>query len=198
MDRINYRESAGAGLIARPRAADTFNPKGVWDIQHFRRDKLLERFLSPNTIMTEGKNHVLDVAFGAATQLTQWYIGLVDNAGFTAIAAADTYAGINDTNGWSSFESYTDPGNGDSATTRPAWTEDAASSGSITNSSVVSFDITASATVRGIFLVAGTNAQTKGDSTNTGNVMWCATDFSGGNRVVANTDTLKVSYTLNT
>jgi len=198
MDRIRYRESAGAGLIARPCAADIFNPKGVWDVWHYRKGKLLERFQSPNTIMTEGKNHALDVVFHAVSANSTWYIGLVDNSGFTAISASDTYAGINDTNGWSSFTSYTDPGNGNSATTRPAWTEGAASGGSITNGTVVSFDITASGTVRGIFLVAGTNAQTKNDSTNTGNVMWCATDFAGGNRTVANTDTLKVTYTLNT
>lgn len=178
--------------------SDVLEPKGIFTIKHYRDGKLLEEFESPNTITNEGKNKLLNVMFNGQTQLTTWYLGLVDNASFTAIAATDTYDGIDAANGWGEFASYTDPGNSDSAVTRPQWTEGAASSQSITNGTVVSFDITGSGTVKGLFLVGGTNSQTKSDSTASGNFLWCATTFTGGDRTVASSDVLSVTYTVNT
>ena len=170
---------------------------GFWSLEHLRKGKVIHRQAAWNLITNEGKNKLLGVMFNAATQLTPWYIGLIDNAAYSTVAATDTYDGINDTNGWDEFASYTDPGNGDSAVTRPEWTEDAPASQSITNSSVVTFDITGPGTVKGLFLVAGTNAQTKSDSTASGNFLWCATLFTGGDRIVAISDALKVTYTAN-
>lgn len=200
-DKMRAREagSASCTLEQKPHAIDNADGLGgVFNFEHWRGGKCIykEEF-NPNLIVNEGKNKLLGVMFVSETQLTTWFIGLIDNSGFSSIAVGDDYDGINDTNGWSEFASYTDPANGDSATTRPAWTPGTPSSQSVTNGTVVSFDITGAGTVKGIFLAAGTNAQTKSDSTASGNFLWCATTFTGGDRIVANLDVLKISYTVN-
>lgn len=197
-DNLEGRDTGASCMLEqKPQATDNQPLGGKFHLEHWRDGELLYKEEITNTIVNEGKNKLLNVMFNAQTQLTVWYLGLIDNAGFTSIAVGDDYDGINDTNGWAEFASYTDPANADSATTRPQWTEGAASGQSITNGTVVSFDITGSGTVKGIFLAGGTNAQTKSDSTASGNFLWCATTFTGGDRVVANLDTLKVTYTVN-
>ena len=90
-----------------------------------------------NLIVTEGLNHILDVTFHADTQVTTWYIGL---KGSGTPAAGDTMASHAT---WSEITDYS----GD----RKEWTEGAASSGSMTNSSSVDFSITGTATIAGAF-----------------------------------------------
>ncbi len=196
-DKARQAQGATASLEQKPAAEDAQPLRGEFHLEHWRDGKLIHSEPVPNTITNEGKNSLLNIMFNGATQISTWYIGLVDNASFSAIAATDTYDGIDAANGWGEFASYTDPANSDSAVTRPEWTEGAASSQSITNGTVVSFDITGSGTVKGLFLAGGTNAQTKSDSTASGNTLWAATLFTGGDRSVANADTLKVTYTVN-
>jgi hypothetical protein len=173
------------------------NLRGEFYIEHWREGKLLRKEKFHNGIVNEGKNFLLDVMFHGTTAIATWYIGLISGSGYTALASDDTYDDIDQAgNGWDEFASYTDPGNSDSAVTRPAWTEGAASGQSITNGTVVSFDITGSGTVKGLFLAGGTNAQTKSDHTASGNVLWATALFSGGDVTVANTDTIKVTYTV--
>jgi len=50
--------------------------KGVYDV--------------PNGIVDEGLNHILDTEFHGSSQIGTWYIGLVDNSGFTAFSSDDT------------------------------------------------------------------------------------------------------------
>lgn len=177
---------------------EQFNPQGVFHVRHIRDGKVIAEFDQPNVITTQGKNHLLNVVFNAATPITAWFIGLIDSTGYTAVAATDTYDGINDTNGWDEDQDYTDDANTDSDTTRPAWIEDAASAGAITGSSPSVFNIDTNGTIKGLFLAGGPNAQTKGDSTASTNVLWCATLFTAGDRAVLNGDTLEVTYTIST
>lgn len=132
-----------------------------------------------NAATTAGLNYLLDAAFRAQTAVTTWYVGLIDNTGFTALAAADTMASHG---GWSEFTSY-------SQTARPSWTiSNAAASGSLSSSSATSFTISADGTIRGMFL---TSSSTKSGATGT---LWAtATEASG--RAVANGQTLEVFYT---
>jgi len=199
-DKMRAREagSASCSLEQSPQAEDHAKElTGTYTLEHWRNGVCIHRETSTNLIVNEGKNKLLGVMFVAETQLTTWFIGLIDNAGFASIAVGDDYDGINDTNGWSEFAAYTDPANADSAVTRPAWTPGTPASQSVTNGTVVSFDITGAGTVKGILLAAGTNAQTKSDSTAAGNFLWCATTFTGGDRIVANLDVLKVTYSVN-
>lgn len=132
-----------------------------------------------NAAVTAGLNYLLDAGFRAQTAVTTWYIGLIDNTGFSALAAADTMASHA---GWSEFTSY-------SQTARPSWTiSNAAASGSLASSSATSFTISADGTIRGMFL---TSLSTKSGATGT---LWATATESAG-RAVANLQTLEVFYT---
>lgn len=173
------------------------NMTGKFIVRHRRRGRLLNEFLIPNTIVNEGKNHILNVQFNGITQITTWYLGLIDNANFTAIAATDNYDNINQAgNGWDEFTAYTDRNNAASAVTRPVWPEDAAASQAITNTTLAIYDFTGSGTVKGLFVAGGTNAATKGDHTaGTGHILWAATPFAA-NVDVNNGDDLSVTYSV--
>lgn len=200
MNQLNLNQEAGVQLVRKavgPRPVSNFDPRGRFKVEHVRDGKVIGTYDFPNGITNEGKNFLFNVMFHGDTAYATWYIGLIDNSGYTALASGDIYDNIDQAgNGWDEFKSYTDAGNADSTTTRPAWTEDAASGQSITNSTVVIFDITGSGTVKGVFLCGGANAQTKGDHTASGNALWATALFSGGDVAVVNADQLKVTYTV--
>lgn len=172
---------------------------GRYVVEHLRGGKKIAEYELKNGIVNEGLNSILGVYFFAATPFATWYLGLIDNSGFTTLASDDIYDDINQAgNQWDEFDDYTDANNGNSAVTRPEWPTDAPSGESITNSTQAIYDITATGTVKGIFAVAGTNAATKGDHTSgTAHVLWSTALFSGGNVSVVNGDQLKVTYTVN-
>ena len=126
-----------------------------------------------NLITTVGLNHILDTQFHAGTQVTTWYIGL---KGAGTPAAADTMASHSS---WAELTGYS--GN------RKEWTEGAASSGSMTNSSSVDFSITGTATVAGAFLNTA--------ATGTAGVLYGVVDFSSSRAVISG-DTLQVTVTV--
>lgn len=199
MDFLNVAQSAGCQVVRREQSIvpATLNLKGHFNVELWRGGKRIDARSFKNGITNEGKNKLLNVMFNNQAQIASWFIGLIDNSGYSALASDDTYDDIDQAgNGWDEFANYTDPGNADSTTTRPAWTEGAASAQSITNASPVVFDITGSGTVKGIFIAGGTNAQTKSDHTASGNFLWSTALFSGGDVVVANSDQIKVTYTV--
>jgi hypothetical protein len=200
MNQLSIEQAAGVEIV---RGANRINTeklplRGRFVVEHIRNGKVIGTHDFPNGITNEGKNFLLDVMFHAQAAISTWYLGLIDNAGFSALAAGDIYDNIDQAgNGWDEFKLYTDAANASSTTTRPTWTEGAASGQSITNSSVVVFDITGSGTVKGVFLAGGTNAQTKGDHTaGTAHKLWATATFTGGDVAVLNGDQLKVTYTV--
>lgn len=130
-----------------------------------------------NAATTAGLNHILDVGFNAGSQITTWYIGLINGSGFSAVAAADTPASHT---GWTEFTDFS--GN------RKAWSPGTISGGSLPTGTASSFVMTSSGSVRGIFIVS---VATKEDTTGT---LW-ATAIESSNRSVANGQTLQVFYT---
>lgn len=179
MSFFNIKQKLGAFIERFRPLGNHFKPKGKFKIEILDKDgkvKFMEEF--PNDITTQGKNSILDVQFHAATQITTWYIGLVDNSGWTAFAAADTLASHA---GWNEFTTYT--GN------RKEWTEGAPSSGSITNATSVDFAITGSGTLKGVFIASV--------ATGTSGTLWSTAAFSSTVPVI-NGDTLKITYTINT
>lgn len=199
-DHISLKQAAGVQLT---RAADKSPAsllnglRGRFQVEHTRGGKVIGKYDFPNGITNEGKNFLLNVMFHATSAYSTWFLGLIDNSGYTALAAGDIYDNIDQAgNGWDEFKSYTDDANADSTTTRPEWTEGAASGQAITNGTVVIFNITGTGTVKGVFLCGGANAQTKGDHTASGNVLWATALFSGGDVLVENGDELKVTYTV--
>jgi len=126
-----------------------------------------------NLITTEGLNHILDSTFHASTQVTTWYIGL---KGSGIPAAGDTLASHSS---WSEITDYSG--------SRPAWTEGAASSGSMTNSSSVDFSITGTATIAGAFLASAASGTT--------GTLYGVVDFASSRSVLSG-DTLQVTVTV--
>jgi hypothetical protein len=192
------KHGANAQLVRKaPQTESALAPGGRFRVEHWRKGKRINEYHFPNGITNEGKNKLLNVMFDAATQITTWNLGLIDNANYSALAAGDTYDNINQAgNGWDEFTTYTDPANADSSTSRPTWNPAAAASQSISNSSVVVFDITGTGTVKGLFAVGGGAASnTKGDHANDG-TLWATALFSTGDVAVENGDQLKVTYTV--
>ena len=161
-----------------------FKPKGRFQVEHYNKEgKLIGTYDLPNGITNVGKDLILDVMFndGVAVANNSWFIGLIDLSGFTALAPADTMASHA---GWNEFTTY-------SEANRVAWGSGAAASQSTTNSSPATFNITGSATVKGIFVNSN---NTKSGSTGT---LWSTALFAA-DVPVTNGDQLKVTYTVST
>jgi hypothetical protein len=157
-----------------------FRPQGYFLIEHRNKaGKLIGIYRVPNGIVDVGMNHILETEFHAGSQSSTWYIGLVDNAGWTAFSNSDT---MSSHSGWSESTAY-------SQGTRPQWTAGTASSRQITNASTVDFSINASATLKGIFVV---DNSTKGGTSGT---LWATAAFSS-TVSVGSGDTLKITYTV--
>lgn len=135
-----------------------------------------------NLVTTVGKNKILDEALAGTTYTATWFIGLVDNAGFTGYAAGDTMASHT---GWAESTAYTETVRQDLDGNM-----NAASGGAKTTTTDRSFSINASATLDGCFVCSDS---TKGG---TAGVLLSAGAFSTGDKTVGNGDTLNVSYTL--
>ena len=154
---------------------------------------------APNTVCTEGKNLALDTFLaGAAYTVVGPFLGLISSTSWSATAATDIAAQINGTNAWKEAghsarpPEWTTPAADARATTNAGWASAAAGSKAL--SAAKAFSISTSGTVKGAFLVYGTGAVATNADTN-GKLM-SAGVFSGGDKVVANLDTLNVSYSL--
>lgn len=154
--------------------------KGQFKVEHFDKDgNLVGVHDFPNGIVDAGIHHALDTVFDGGTPITTWYIGLINNAGYSALSNADTMASHS---GWAEATGY-------SEATRPAWTPGAATGRAITNGTPVDFTINASQTIRGIFI---TSNNTKSGTSGT---LWSTALFAS-NATVVNGDVLKITYTV--
>lgn len=147
-----------------------------------RHGRLKARRHAKNGVTTVGLDHILNVIFRGTTPITTWYIGLVNNAAWTAFALGDTSASHA---GWAEVDGG-DLGNA----TRPAWSPGAPSSSAITNASTANFTMqpAGSLTVKGLFLIS---VATIGGTTGT---LFSTASFTGGTQDVDNGDVLKVTY----
>ena len=154
---------------------------GFWRCEHYRGGKLLGVHTAKNDITTVGKNKLLDCMFNAATQVAaaNWCGSLINNAAFTGYNIADTMAAHS---GWTEWTSY-------SQTTRVAWTQGAAASAAITNSSPMVFDINGTGTIRGLFV---TSDNVKGGTTGT---LWSGASYTNTVDVIPG-DQIRSTYSL--
>lgn len=147
---------------------DHMPPQLLWEVE------------VPNLVTTAGLNKLLDATLVTGLTTPAWYVGLVDNASFSAYNAADT---MSSHAGWLESAAYGDA-------TRRSFTPGSISAGSVNNSaSKAVFNINATATIRGAFMV---DNSTKSGTTGT---LYGEADFSGGSRSVVSGDTLNVTVT---
>ena len=142
----------------------------------------------PNTVTTVGKNLAFNTFLaGSAYTVTGPYMGLIGATPTTVIGDTMTsHAGWTEVGGVNAPQ-YTAPRK------TVAW--NAASGGSISNSTALTFSIiTTAGTVGGAFICYGSGAVSTID--NTGGTLWSAGAFTGGNRAVNPGDTLTVSYSV--
>ena len=159
---------------------DSPSLKGKFVVEHFNKDgEKVGEYDFPNGIVDEGLNHILDTQFNSGTAVTTWYIGLVDNAGFSAFANADV---MNSHAGWTESTAY-------GAANRVTWSSGAAASRAVTNATTADFAMNATTTLKGIFV---TSNNTKSGTTG---VLWSTAAFSS-NVTANNGDTLKVTYSV--
>lgn len=147
-----------------------------------------------NTVMTEGKNLALDtILAGSSYTVTGPFMGLISATSFTAIAAADTAAQINGTNGWKEAGSTNNPVY---SGTRKTAVYNSASGGSKALSAALSFAITSTGpdVCKGAFIVYGSGAVST--INNTSGRLLSAGLFTGGDKTVSNGDTLNISWSL--
>jgi hypothetical protein len=180
---VNHRNNAIAAAVAgigrSVGMAEGAQAEGVYSVECFDADgnlKWSDTF--HNLVLTAGKNDALDKYLAGSAYTAAFYLGLIDSTGYSTIAAGDTAASHA---GWAESSAY-------SQSTRPAASWAAASAGSKALASAAVFSINAAATIKGAFLAT---VSTKGGTTG---VIYSAGLFSGGDKVLANGDTLNVSY----
>lgn len=177
---MNHNGLFGCQLLRPPQFNQKLDLGGLFQFQLFSpAGNLITSIKFKNGITNVGVAHAYDCVFHEGSQITAWYIGLVDNSGYSALAAADTMASHA---GWNEFTTYSNE-------TRVAWDEGATSNRTIASATAAEFSISGGGTVKGAFLVSNS---TKNGTTG---VLWSHGVFSNP-PVVANGETLKVTYSL--
>ena len=166
------------GLVAVNNAAEGLIAHGWVRTECVRDGKIVWVDEGPNLIVTTGRNKLLDETLAGSTYTAAWYMGLIDNAGFTAIAAANTMASHA---GWAEADEYDEA-------TREALSFAAASAGSKATSAAASFTISATVVINGVFIAS---SSTKNEAAS---ILFAAKSFSA-TRSVVDGDTLNVTYT---
>ena len=147
-------------------------------VEIVRSGEVIDSFQVFNDITDEGKNHLLNVVFDAGTQEANWYIGLIDGAGFTTLAAGDTMASHT---GWTELTSYDEA-------TRPEW-DPTVTGATANNAAVREFTINATVSVQGIFVPAD---NVKSGTTG---VLWATAEFNSPYALIDD-DVLRLIYTV--
>jgi len=127
----------------------------------------------PNLVVNTGISYILGTAILDSATL---YVGLLEASPSPAA-------------GWT-MSSITEAAGYDEAT-RPSWGQDAESSQAVSNSTAVTFTMDGNDTsIGGAFI---STVSTKDD---TSGILIAAKAFTGGNKTVADNDTLEVTYTI--
>ena len=135
-----------------------------------------------NLVPTVMLNKYLDATLKTGSAAPTWFVGLVDNLGFSAYATGDVMGGGGH-GGWSEATNYSD-------LTRPALTLGTISGGSVSNAAArATFNINGTKTLRGGFIC---NDSTKGGTTG---ILGGEADYTAGNKDVASGDTVYITVT---
>lgn len=139
--------------------------------------RLLGVRVVPNGTTTAGCDHASGVMFKGAAKKATWYVGLVADAGFSALSAADTASAHP---GWAEYVGVA---------ARPAWACGTPAAGQLASAAPSFAPVTASGTVRGAFL---TTSAVPGVAA-PGDVLFCTAAADSGLPVVAG-GTVTITY----
>lgn len=174
-ESMDFSDSSGISLAASHEASDGFIPCGFFKVTcHAPDGSIRWEVESPNLVVNQGKNDLLNQYFRGSAYTGSFFVGL---KGTGTVAAADTLA----SKAWAEITAY-------SNATRPAYTTVAPTAQQVSNSaSPAVFNINGTAAVAGCFIATN---NTKSGTTGT---LFSAVDFSAV-RNVLNGDTLTVTY----
>mgnify|MGYP003338759987 CR=1 FL=1 len=178
-DKISAEKQSGGAIQNGARGG------GIFYFECYDKDGNLKwKDEAHNLVVNVGLQDMNTKYFSGSSYTAAWYIGLYGAGASNTPAATDT---LSSHAGWTEITPY-------SNATRPACTfgtPTTANPSVATNSaSPAAFNINATATVGGAFLISNS---TKGGTTGT---LFSAADFqSPGDRSVVNGDTLTVTYT---
>ena len=175
-------------IVMLSEAMEEANARGDYYGVNIRRNgEIAWEAPAPNLVTTQGGNDLLDKYLAGAVYTAAWYIGLISSVSWSAVNIADTAAQINGTNGWKEAAASNAPDY--SQSTRPVVTFASAAAKSKATSAPSAFTISGAGTVKGCFLISVSTKQ------GTTGVLYSCGVFTGGDKTVATTDTLNVSYT---
>jgi len=188
-EKTNAISKCGAVLLRKSDVNENAKAHGRFVAECFDKNGNLKwRDTIENVVCTIGMNKALDEYLaGSGYTVTGPFMGLISSVDWSEVLAADTMAShagwkeAGDTNA----PTYTAP--------RKTCAWDAAASGEKALSAALAFVFTGGGTVKGCFLVFHASAVNTIDST--AGTLYSAGLFTGGDKVVADTDTLNVTYT---
>ena len=180
---MKYKSASGSefGSASKKRSgvASQAKARGLWKAECRDKNGNLKWVeMWENLIVNEGLNYLLDAGLSGGTQITSWFLGLI-NASPT-IAAGDT---MSSHSGWTENTAYDEA-------TREAWTDGGVSGQSVSNSGspAVFTGSTDGQTLGGAFL---TSNSTKGGTSGT---LYAVGEFST-TKNLDDGDTLTVTAT---
>lgn len=190
LERLKAGVSAFTLIVAGGSIGEATLLKGTFVAECYGADGQLKwRDEFHNTVVTVGKNQMLDAALGGSSySVTGPYMGLISSTSYSSISAGDTMA---------SHAGWLEAGNANAPTysgTRKTAAWSSASGGSKSLSAALSFAITGTGTIKGAFMVYGSAATNAIDGTV--GTLFSAGLFTGGDRAVINGDTVNVSYSV--
>ena len=149
-----------------------------------------------NLVTTEGKNAALTHMLKGSSYTASQSLGLIEDTGYSAVAAGNTAANITAVGGGSPANGWNEAPVGTVAT-RGTPSFGTAGSGQLATSAAVSFSTLATDTIKGAFLLIRSGAGTAPNTTvgNTNGALYSAGLFTGGDQAVTSSGTLDVTYT---
>lgn len=179
-NNFKFGASCSANAERKRSTRNVFKLKGKFFAEHWRKGKLLGKYEILNGVTDVGVNLALDILFEDGTAaVLDWAIGMIDAAGFSALAAGDTMAAHA---GWTEFVAYSEP-------TRPEWDPGSAAAKAITNAVPRDFNITG-----GVAALKGTFLCSDDTKSGAGGTLWATATFAADIPVTGG-DLIKITYT---